>query len=350
MSGESDAQNSALSTEHSALGLIADDLTGALDAGAGFVRYGLRAVLPFSGRPEDASEADVALVNTETRDEPDSAVAHAAVREAAGRLHDAGVPGVYKKIDSVLRGHPGPELAAVLDVYGGRALVAPAFPAQGRTTQGGTQLLHGRPVEPFGGDLRAALGDAAERCDIRDAATDEDLSRLAHDVAQQDYHVWCGTAGLAAHAPDALRLQPGHGPPPRLPPVEHVLVFAGTNHPATNAQLDRLRKAAPDGVRVVIEGRQYATRRDVGAALRRAARSQKLGPGVGLLMTGGETALIVCRALAAVSIEVTSEALPGIPLGLLRLPDQVVPIATKSGGFGRPDALLETAEAMVTRR
>ena len=32
----------------------------------------------------------------------------------------------------------------MLDVFGGRALVAPAFPAQGRTTLGGVQHVHGR--------------------------------------------------------------------------------------------------------------------------------------------------------------------------------------------------------------
>src|SRR5439155_24977439 len=111
----------------------------------------------------------------------------------------AGVTWVYKKIDSVLRGHPGAELAGVLDVYGGRALVAPAFPAQGRTTRHGVQLVHGAPVEPFGGDVRMALGEAADRCDIHDAATDADLAKVAQQAAQQGYRVWCGTAGLAAH-------------------------------------------------------------------------------------------------------------------------------------------------------
>src|SRR5437773_1772105 len=96
--------------------LIADDLTGALDAGAGFAAAGLRAVLPFSGDPADAPEADVVLVNTASR-EGSAREAGEAVRRAAERLRAAGIERVYKKMDSVLRGHPGPELAAVLDVY-----------------------------------------------------------------------------------------------------------------------------------------------------------------------------------------------------------------------------------------
>src|SRR6478672_8449107 len=103
MSDEALAHHSLLITHHSSLGLIADDLTGALDAGAGFARHGLRAILPFSGRPEDAPAADVVLVNTDTRDKPDPAVARVEAHAAALRLRDAGVRWVYKKIDSVLR-------------------------------------------------------------------------------------------------------------------------------------------------------------------------------------------------------------------------------------------------------
>src|SRR5436309_12067446 len=106
--------HSVLSPQSSILGLIADDLTGALDAGAGFVRHGLRAVLPFSGRPEDAPGADVVLVNTETRDEPDPEMARVAAREAARRLREAGGAWSCKQSDSVVRGHPGPQLAGVL--------------------------------------------------------------------------------------------------------------------------------------------------------------------------------------------------------------------------------------------
>src|SRR5436190_7179662 len=296
--------HSVLSPQSSILGLIADDLTGALDAGAGFARHGLRAILPFSGRPEDAPGADVVLINTDTRDKPDPAIARVEAHAAALRLRDAGVRWVYKKIDSVLRGHPGPELAGVLEAFDGRALVAPAFPAQGRTTRHGVQLLYGRPVEPFGGDLRAALREAADGCDVYDAVSDDDLAIIARQGAQKSYRVWCGTAGLAAHLPAAVGMQPRHGPPRQLPPVEQVLVFAGTNHPSTNTQLDQLREAAPPAIRVVVEGRQHAARHEVVRGVRRAALALKLGQGDSLIMTGGETALIVCRALGAVLIEV----------------------------------------------
>ena len=330
--------------------VIADDLTGALDSGAGFAAAGLRAALPFSGLPADVPCAGVVLINTASREGSASAAA-TATREASERVRAAGIERVYKKMDSVLRGHPGPELAAVLDVFRGRALVAPAFPAQGRVTRNGVQYAHGGPVEPFGGFLRDALEGAATRSDVRDAETDDDLAQIAREAAgNAAYRVWCGTAGLAKHVPRALGLA-ARGAPLTLPIAERVYVIAGTGHPATNAQLDALHAAKLAGVESVLEGREYWTRgrpaEEVSAAIERAARRLALNARTALIMTGGETALIACRTLGAVSIEITGEALPGIPLGLLSLPGIICPIATKSGGFGAPDALTKTAERLL---
>ena len=331
--------------------LIADDLTGALDAGAGFAAAGLRAIMPFSGDPRDAAGADVVLVNTASR-ELTAAQAASATRDAAERLRAAGIERVYKKIDSVLRGHPGPELGAVLDVFRGRALVAPAFPAQGRVTRGGVQYVHGNPVEPFGGFLRDALESAAMRSDVRDAESDDDLARIAAEAAgNAAYRVWCGTAGLAKHVPSALGLTPQTtaraGGGPSATGAKRVVIFAGTAHPVTNAQLDALEEAQLSGVQVVVQGRRESSEMAVYAALDREARSLDLSPETALILTGGETALVVCRVWGATTIEVTGEALPGLPVGLLTVPGATVPVVTKSGGFGAPDALVRTAETLL---
>jgi uncharacterized protein YgbK (DUF1537 family) len=54
---------------------------------------------------------------------------------------------VYKKIDSTLRGNIGTELRAVMEEVACRkAIVAPAFPAVGRTTTAGILLVNGVPV------------------------------------------------------------------------------------------------------------------------------------------------------------------------------------------------------------
>ena len=333
--------------------LIADDLTGALDAGAGFAAAGLRAALPFSGDPIDVPEADVVLLNTESR-EVSATQAAAAARGAAERLRAAGIERVYKKMDSVLRGHPGPELAAVLDVFRGRALVAPAFPAQGRVTHDGVQHAHGVPVEPFGGFLRDALEGAAARADVRDAESDDDLARIARDAAgNAAYRVWCGTAGLAKHVAEALGLEPTSAVP-ALKAARRVRVIAGTGHPITEAQLNALRAAAMNGIEILVDGPNFWKHgrpdAEIYAAIERAARGLTPLEATGLILTGGETALVACRALDARSVEVIGEALPGIPVGLLRLPSATLQVATKSGGFGAPNALVQTAERLLGRR
>lgn len=369
--------------------LIADDLTGALDAGAGFVASGLWATLPFSGLPEDAPDADVVLVNTESR-EVGATEAAARVRQAAEQLRAAGIERVYQKIDSVLRGHPGAELAAVLEVFRGRALVAPAFPAQGRITRDGVQYVHGVPAAPYGGFVRDALGPAAARADLKDAASDEDLRQIAQEAAGNPvYRVWCGTAGLARHVPAALGLVPPPGRPPLTQPqAKRVIVIAGTAHPTTAAQsatllaagwahlrLDVRVPAGPAAARAIttaLERLQAVPRLlistiggldDVALAtllhdpavnparviehLHLVGQALHVTPDTGLVITGGETALQVCQALGARAIHLTGEALPGIPLGLLELPHALVPIATKSGGFGGPDALLQGAATLA---
>jgi uncharacterized protein YgbK (DUF1537 family) len=54
---------------------------------------------------------------------------------------------VYKKIDSTLRGNIGVEVLAAMEASGApKTIVAPAFPAVGRTTVGGVLLVNGKPV------------------------------------------------------------------------------------------------------------------------------------------------------------------------------------------------------------
>ena len=64
-----------------------------------------------------------------------------------------------------------------------------------------------------------------------------------------------------------------------------------------------------------------------------------------LVVTGGETAQILFRRLAAEAIDVTGEVLPGIPNGLVSIGSKTVPIVTKSGGFGAAGDLIEICRA-----
>ena len=69
----------------------------------------------------------------------------------------------------------------------------------------------------------------------------------------------------------------------------------------------------------------------------------------GLVLTGGETALAVCRALGATAIHICGELEVGIPWG--RLAGGVapgLPVVTKAGGFGGPESILRIVNALAS--
>src|SRR5215203_6148449 len=127
------------------IAVIADDLTGAADTGVQFVHAGYRAAVFFRATEMVADDLDAVSFDTDSRAMP-AGFAAKRVLDAARVARGARI--VYKKLDSTLRGNVAAELAAAL---GGarreRVVVAPAFPAAGRTTVGGIQRVNGVPVE-----------------------------------------------------------------------------------------------------------------------------------------------------------------------------------------------------------
>jgi uncharacterized protein YgbK (DUF1537 family) len=130
--------------------ILADDLTGAADCAVAFARRGHAAEVRWGDAmpdiaPVGAMPAVLAIdVDSRGLDADTAALRHAAlVRELPpGRA-------LLKKIDSTLRGQPIAELAATLRVLRSHtlAIVAPAFPATGRTTEAGRVWLQGAPLE-----------------------------------------------------------------------------------------------------------------------------------------------------------------------------------------------------------
>ncbi len=187
------------------LAIIADDLTGAADTGACFAKAGLATVIALSSAA--IPDADVVVLSTESRDISASDAARA-VKGAVARLadgegddsalrSDSNCVWIYKKMDSALRGHPREELLAAMEAIGAtRALVAPAFPAEGRTTVGGRQHIDGVPVESSGirgpdaiSDLVALFetdhGPPVRLLDLATLRGDPDaLRHLLHDSAR----------------------------------------------------------------------------------------------------------------------------------------------------------------------
>ena len=123
------------------LGIVADDLKGAMDSSGYFASLGFSTVVILE--PSFPSTADVVVITTNSRAE-DPNIARERVRQAVKSLIGKVI---YKKIDSTLRGNIGVELeVAIEELAGEKAVVAPAFPAVGRTTVAGILLVNGVAV------------------------------------------------------------------------------------------------------------------------------------------------------------------------------------------------------------
>ncbi len=374
------------------LGIQADDLTGACDAGAPFAARGLSTlvVVPDTtgARADPAPEPAVRVVDTESRGLPADR-ARARARTAAAALASAGPAVLYKKMDSTARGHVGAELAGVLEGAGLAAtVVAPAFPAQARTVVNGQVRVAGRLLDAAampgaelpgtGASLLALLavaglrpvgglpletvrrGRAATvarigrflatggRGLVVDAETDRELDVVAA-AADGAPVLLAGSAGLAAAL--AARLVPAPPPaPPRLPLARPILIVAGSPHPATRGQLDLLAGRADVSVLApsrLEAGSDPGRRRAVAGRLAADARRaiERARPGT-LVLTGGETAIAVVEALQAAGLRLAGEVEPGLAAGTLSGgPFDGLVTITKAGGFGDPHTLVRLCAA-----
>src|SRR5262245_24627347 len=384
-----------------AITLIADDLTGACDAGAHFSGRGAVAVFVDAARIDAARE--VAVLDTESRAlSAREARVHlrAVARHVDGRLRTGFV---FKKIDSTMRGPITAEIEAIAEVASRpTALVCPSFPAHGRTVTGGVLRVHGDPVHTsaIGRDpaylgetsvvadllqrgasgpvrhlsldcvrsgraaLAAAVARAAGGIIAADAETDADLDALAAAALASPALILAGSAGLAARV--AARL--GHAAPAApLPRGRAWLIVAGSLHPATRAQIRALEAAgiagavvdavsAPDRHTRALAGRlaagqpvflasaeadvpAAATRRNVAAALGTAAARviERARPDL-VAVTGGDTARALMAALGADRLELTGAPLSGLGMGQLATRAAgSLSWLSKAGGFGAAD-------------
>ncbi len=388
--------------------IIADDLTGAADSGVQLVRAGYQTAVVFRGCPvPSGSDLDAVALDTDSRPMPAGFAAKRVV-EAAHAVRDANI--VYKKLDSTLRGPVAAELSAALEATGREtAIVAPAFPAAGRTTAGGVQLVHGTPVHETGfaddpktpvreghvptllseaipktGTLNARdLADSTRvrrtlrefRCVVADAERDGDLEALVRAVPDPSAVLWAGSAGLAG----ALgKVYPGphvqQEQPATRPPALGVLVVVGSLSGVAREQLGRLedeRGCAAFPVAVGKPGAVEEAVREARAALSEAgcaalcsgeekgspegvvealaelaARLSGEGLFEALVLTGGDTAVGVARRLGATGIRLEGEVEAGVPVGTLVGP-RPYRVVTKAGGFGEPGTLVNVTDELL---
>lgn len=326
----------------SGLVVIADDLTGALDATAPFRGSGLTVAVatgPDAFGEALARGASVTAVSTRSREVP-AWVAAARVRDALALV----APGrrVLKKIDSRMKGPVAAELAALPDRP---LLVAPAIPAFGRVVRQGR-------VEGFGVAAPIAiaplLGARARDAVIPDTETEAAMD-AALAAAPADA-ILVGARGLCA----ALARRAGIQPAPAPALAGRIAVAVGSTDPITLEQLARLtgtmRLAAPSGRwagRVPAAGHVVlqavpGPETDGTAIARNLADSFRplAAAADSLILTGGATAEAVLDALGVTVLELVGEVTPGLPLSLAA----GWRIVTKSGGFGAAGTLADLVE------
>lgn len=350
--------------------LLADDLTGALDAAAAFASPSGPVAVCWRG---EVPGAGAIALDSRSR-EASAEEARAAVAAVAPALFAPGSGLAFKKIDSLLRGQEAAELATILDLLSpSRCIIAPAFPAQWRVTRGGRQRvleLAGARLVPA--DLAAELakaghdvvkavpGDAVPKgVSLWDAETDADLDAIVAPAGAFDDVLWVGSAGLSAALARAAGVQRTDDAAPLPTPI---LGLVGSEHDVVRSQLAQLgprhllldadeRKADSDiARRLGAEGVVFASidlpagtsRRDA-AAMIEARFAQLLvdldRPGT-LFAAGGETLRGLCEALQAERLDVVGEIVPGVPRSILRGGRwDGVTVVSKSGAFGDPDLL-----------
>jgi uncharacterized protein YgbK (DUF1537 family) len=280
--------------------IIADDLSGATDSAVACAERGLNTVVAL-GETDDFDAAQAIAFDADTRRLTRDAAAAETSRLV--RAHTKGGGGLlFKKVDSTLRGHIGPEIAALLDArrrLPGRVselrtivVLAPAFPALGRTTVQGRPYLNGIPLEEtelwrregmarstslldmmncsgLESDLvpletiragahaiRTAIARVAERIDVLvcDAETEEDLATLARaslDIGGDP--VWAGSAGLIGRLLDAAEVSRQKPTLPELVSCAGPLLFVvGSLSPVSRRQAELL--VAEDVVALTTDG------------------------------------------------------------------------------------------------
>jgi D-threonate/D-erythronate kinase len=331
------------------LAIIADDLTGAMDAAAPFAERALAVELVLSGAQMVPGASDVIALDTNSRHLP-PAEAAAAVARAVAALPPA-TP-LFKKIDSTLRGAVVEEIRAA--ALGRNAIViAPAVPSQGRTVSGGRLLVHSVKLseaessgdarrKPFAGSLTAALAPLA--CVMPDCATEGDLVEIARAAPADALLV--GAAGLAEAV---AQIRFGDAAPAALPARAGPALFvAGSRTSTTAQQLAHLRQGRPDAPIVTAAAAAEADADTVARRLARqaVARFHALGAGA-LVLVGGDTARAVLDALGLRRLRVRGHVVPSVPWGEAEIGGRAVLIATKAGGFGAPDALSRIADKLA---
>lgn len=384
--------------------VIADDFTGANDAGVSLALSGKKVSVAFQTPFTD--DTDALVINSDSRAMKASEAAEKLTQYAID-VHAA--RWLIKKIDSTLRGNPGAEVEALLRLSGkGQAIIAPAFPAAGRTTEEGLCLVNGVPVTEteFASDpktpvrhaqvakvlaeqtrLKSRVVTPAElataltsdaRLVIVDAQTDAELDQIINTAfACDEKPLLVGSAGLC----DALAR--------RLATPRQLLAVIGSMSEIAQKQIQRVRgqhnvSTVLIDINDVFNGTMAGYQQQIARALAagqhcvvhtcadtqarhqietlcqqrglsRAALGETISAFLGALtrnaletrrpaalyVSGGDVAMAVASALNAQGFAISGQVAQCVPFGRFLGCRWQGPVMTKAGGFGTETTLLE---------
>ncbi len=265
--------------------VVADDLTGAADAGAPFAAAGFATAVPLLATPPGA---EVISRSNGTRDVSADRV-EALFQQSMALLPPADADTLwYAKVDSVFRGYPGPQVAFLLRQTGRRAVViAPALPEQGRMTVDGDVYVNDVPLteSPLGtgratasvvellglpndlgrtidlktvrggaDQVRSAIAHMMRPIVVVDAETNNDLAMLAEAVIDDPNHLLAGSAGFAKQIARCLGTRASRTPSAGLDrPASTILTIAGSRHAASAKQVKALERTGVETLRLNFE-------------------------------------------------------------------------------------------------
>ena len=406
------------------IAIVADDLSGACDTAVKLCGTGRsiqvlmepsKSVLPASGR-------NLVLALTTNSRAMTAQDAYRCVYEVAAQLKHRAWSLVYKKVDSMLRGNTGVEILALLNALEyDLAVLTPAVPDNHRL------VLHGRLVSSEQSENGLAALDRLQTDGLRPGTVSvEVLQQGAEKTAQAIaacYKNGCNVVLLdganemhlrvAAEAMKRLplRVLPA-GAAGLLPYLAETstqvaaerdlmphgdgrtLVVAGSGHPTTKSQIQRLMQrentgfvrmnvaqclggngeaeiarcveqaaaVMQTGVQTLVLAvsslfeaggeRKEATNGEISAPLivnviARLTRRIVSAHGFDVLfMMGGETAYHVLEELHTSSMEILYEFVPGVPVNRVWLDGKQIMVVTKSGGFGEESTITDFIDSV----
>ena len=333
--------------------VIADDLTGALECGAKFAAQGLTARVTTGLKDGKPSDADVWVMDTETRHLSGFEAARV-VRETVRRAAGMNPWLIYKKTDSTLRGNISAEFRALSELFPERSIAySPAYPAMGRTVREGRLLVDGVPLhetafahDPLNPVQESRLATLLEGLPVEviEGETDAEIDAAAKRILGTPAPVVAAGTGALAGAMAARLRRPDVG---KLmwPRIARCLVVNGSLHPASIEQIGLAkRQGCFDGEWNLLGGLEQGYGWERALCTGKEVKSRLLGsPLDALVVFGGDTAFGIHQALGAEPFDSLGELLPGVPLS--RSGDLFW--ITKAGGFGNPEVLCDIRKRLT---